>query len=77
MLFQFKKLIYIFILNFTFFVILMTAIQNSSNKRKVNLIVSETINLPISFIVGMSFISGSVTGGFLTVKFSKKEDKFL
>ena len=74
MLFRFRKFIYIFVLNFTFFVILMTAIQNSSNKRKVNFLISETINLPISFIVGISFISGSITGSFLTVKSIRKED---
>ena len=74
MLFQFKKLIFFFTLNFTFFLILMTGIQNSSNKRKVNFLVSETINLPISFIVGVSFISGSLTGSFLTIQPRKKED---
>ncbi len=74
MFFQLKKLIYTFILNFTFFIILMTAIQNSSNKRKVNLLVSETISLPISFIVGISFITGSITGSLMAVNSRKKED---
>ena len=74
MFFHFKKLIYTLILNFIFFVILMTAIQNSSTKSKVNFLISETISLPISFIVGMSFISGSITGSFLGVNSSKKED---
>ncbi len=46
----------------------MVGIQNSSNKGKVNLIINETVNLPISFIIGMSFISGSITGSFLTIK---------
>ena len=74
MFFQLKKLIYTFILNFTFFVILMTAIQNSSNKRKVNFLISETISLPISFIVGISFITGSITGSLMAVNSRKKED---
>tara|TARA_A100001388_G_C28575312_1_gene406242 strand:- start:106 stop:264 length:159 start_codon:yes stop_codon:yes gene_type:complete len=52
----------------------MTAIQNSSNKRKVNFLVIETIRLPISFIVGISFIGGSIAGSFLEIKSSKKED---
>ena len=43
----------------------MIGIQNSSNKRKVNFIISETVNLPISFIIGISFISGSITGKLL------------
>ncbi len=71
---RFKNLAYTVVLNFTFFLILMTAIQNSSNKTKVNFLVSETINLPISFIVGISFISGSITGSFLKVKSSNKND---
>ncbi len=62
------------IINFTFFVILMTATQNSSNKSKVNLLISETISLPISFIIGVSFIGGSITGSFLTLESGKKED---
>ena len=74
MLFQFRKLVYTLILNFAFFLILMTAIQNSSNKRKVNFLVSETIRLPISFIVGISFIGGSIAGSFLKIKSSKKDD---
>ena len=43
----------------------MIGIQNSTNKNKVNLLISETIQLPISFIIGVSFISGSITAGFL------------
>ena len=43
----------------------MIGIQNSSTKRKVNLIVSETVKLPISFIVGISFISGTLVGSLL------------
>ena len=43
----------------------MIGIQNSSNKNKINLLVQETINLPISFIVGTSFITGSIFGNFL------------
>ena len=46
---------------------LMIGIQNSSNTRKVNLILSETISLPISFIIGTSFISGSLLGGLLNL----------
>ena len=43
----------------------MIGIQNSSNKKKVNLIINETVKLPISFIVGVSFISGSFLGSLL------------
>ena len=60
-----KKLLFAFGFNLSLFLLLMIGIQNSSNKTKVNLIIKETINLPISFIVGISFISGSITGSIL------------
>ena len=67
MIFQLKKLIFVLTTNFSLFFILIIGIQNSSNKEKVNFITSETIKLPISFIVGISFISGSLTGSFLNI----------
>ena len=60
-----KKLFFTVIFNSCLFVILFVAIQNSSNKRKVDLIIDETIELPISFIVGSSFILGSILGNLL------------
>ena len=63
----FKKLFFIFTFNFSLFLLLMIGIQNSANKIKVNLITTETIPFPISFIIGLSFISGSITGGFVTL----------
>ena len=60
MLFRLKKLIFVVTINFLLFLILMIAIQNSSSRKKVNLIISETVELPISFIIGVSFISGSL-----------------
>ena len=65
---QLKKLILIFIFNISLFFILMIGIQNSSSKKKVNFITTETVSLPIGFIVGISFISGSLTGSLLTLK---------
>ena len=40
-------------------------IQNNSIKKKVNILVGETVKLPIAFIVGISFISGSFCGDIL------------
>ena len=54
-------------LNLIFFFLLLIGIQNSSNKARVNLLIDETIALPISFIIGTSFISGSLLGGLLTL----------
>ena len=49
----------------------MTGIQNSSTHKKVNLLISETIRLPIGFIVGLSFIGGSITGNLIEINFKK------
>ena len=73
MLIKFKKLFHILTFNFSLFLILMIGIQNSSNKEKVNLVINETINLPVSFIIGISFISGSLTGSLLQIKLGQDE----
>ena len=62
-----KKLFFVLILNSCLFIALFIGIQNSSNKSKVNLLIDETIELPISFIVGTSFILGSILGSFLVL----------
>ena len=67
MFFQLKKLIFNTSINLIFFFLLIIGIQNSSNKVKVNILIDETIKLPISFIIGTSFISGSLLGGFITL----------
>ena len=63
-----KKFFYSAIFNSCLFVLLFIGIQNSSNKSKVDFIINETIELPISFIVGSSFIFGSVLGSFINFK---------
>ena len=65
--FLIKKLFLTVIFNSCLFVILFIGIQNSSNKSKVDLLFDETIELPISFIVGSSFILGSIFGSFLVL----------
>ena len=72
MLFQLKRLSFILTFNFSLFLLLMIGIQNSSNKKKVNLFFKETISLPISFIVGVSFISGSLSGSLLKINLIDK-----
>ena len=59
-----KKILFSAIFNSCLFVVLFIGIQNSSNKSKVELLTSESIELPISFIVGSSFILGSIFGNF-------------
>ena len=60
-----KKLLFLITFNFSLFLLLMIGIQNSSNQARVNFIQSESVKLPISFIVGISFISGSLTGSLI------------
>ena len=70
---SFKKYIYSITFNSCLFVLLIIGIQNSSTKRKVNLFKKETVALPISFIVGVSFITGSLTGSFVPIFFDDKK----
>ena len=70
--FLIKKLFLVVIFNTCLFVVLFIGIQNSSYKDKVNLLIDETIELPISFIVGASFILGSILGGFLVLDKNKE-----
>ena len=59
-----KKLFFAAIFNSCLFLVLFIGIQNSSNKRRVDLLINETIELPVSFIVGSCFILGSILGNF-------------
>ena len=69
----FKKLIFSITFNSCLFLLLILGIQNSSSKSQVNLFKKETIALPISFIVGVSFITGSITGSFVPIFFDNNK----
>ena len=73
MLFLLKQFSFIFAFNISIFLILMIGIQNSSTRKKVNLIITETVELPVSFIVGISFISGSLTGSLSKINFGNQK----
>tara|TARA_Y100000739_G_C20460597_1_gene396620 strand:- start:482 stop:703 length:222 start_codon:yes stop_codon:yes gene_type:complete len=68
-----KKLINSTIFNLCIFILLIIGIQNSGNKSRANLLINETIDLPISFIIGSSFIAGSITGSLISILNSKKD----
>lgn len=68
-----KRILSILLFNSCLFFLLIVGIQNNSNKSKVNLIFDETVSLPIGFIVGTSFICGSILGGFLDLKIGRKK----
>ena len=67
-----KKLFLSAIFNFSLFVLLLIGIQNSSNKSKVDFLINETIELPISFVVGSSFIFGSFLGSFINLNINNE-----
>ncbi len=67
----YKKIIFSGIFNLCLFLMLMIGIQNSYQKTKVNLLIDKTANLPISFVIGISFISGSLTGNLIDFYFNR------
>ena len=74
MFFSVRKLFFIITFNSTLFLILVIGIQNSLVKKKVNFVLNETIELPISFIIGSSFISGSIIGNLFTFDLYNKSN---
>ena len=68
-----KNLVFSITFNSCLFLLLIIVIQNSSKKSSINLLIDETVNLPISFIIGSSFISGSIIGSVLTFNFDSKK----
>ena len=71
---QIRKVMNNLIFNITLFLFLIICIQNSLNKTRVDLILEETVELPISFIVGMSFITGSIFGNIIQLNLNKKNN---
>ena len=68
-----KKIFFNSALNITLFLLLMLGIQNSNKSHNVNLILSETVKLPTGFIVGISFISGSISGSLMNINLNIKK----
>ena len=71
--FNLKKIFFSTIFNSCLFTILMIGLQNNSNKIKINLLIEETVQLPIGFIFGTSFIAGSIIGNFFTFSLTNKK----
>ena len=70
-----KKIIFATTFNFCLFLFLMIGIQNSANKSRVDFLINKTIKLPISFIIGSSFIGGSLIGSIITIDLTNKNKK--
>ena len=71
MLLPLKKIFFTISFNSFLFLFLIIGIQNSSIKSNVNLLIDETVSLPVGFIIGSSFISGSILGSLLNLDFRK------
>ncbi len=72
--YKFKKLINTLLFNSSIFFILIIGIQNSWKNSNVKFFTIQTVNLPISFIIGTSFISGSLIGSFLNLQLDNNKD---
>ena len=70
---QIKKLFFITTFNSCLFTFLVIGLQNNSNKTKVNFLIEETVKLPIGFIVGTSFITGSIIGNLFNFNLGNKK----
>ena len=71
--YKFKKLINTLLFNSSIFFMLMIGIQNSWKNSNVKFFTIKTVNLPIRFIIGTSFISGSLIGSFLNLNFETND----
>ncbi len=60
--------------NLALLIFLLLGIQNSKENKKINFLNLESVKMPISFIIGTSFIAGSLTGSliFSTIKINNK-----
>ena len=67
---------YSLLINSLILFLLLVAIQNNHEKKIIKIFQVETIELPISFILGSSFITGSLYGNlvFSILKFKIKDD---
>ena len=70
---QKKKIFFTVIFNSCLFSLLVIGLQNNSNKIRVNLLIEETVKLPIGFIVGSSFITGSIIGNLFNINLDNKK----
>ena len=71
-----KKIFLTLSFNSCLFLLLMIGIQNSSQKSRINFLKNETVKLPVSFIIGSSFIGGSLIGSLLTINLKTKNEQF-
>ena len=62
-----KLLIISFFINFLILSLIYLGIQNSNNKRPIHFLSFKSVELPVGFLLGLSFIIGSTTGSTLLI----------
>ena len=70
---QIKKIFFMVIFNSCLFSLLIIGLQNNSNKTSVNFLIEETVKLPLGFIIGSSFITGSIVGNLFNFNLDNKK----
>jgi len=60
------------IFNLTLFFILLIGIQNNHDKKSLDFYLINTVELPVGFIAGSSFVLGSFYGNLLFLILNKK-----
>ena len=60
------------VFNLTLLFILILGIQNNHDKKSVDFYLYSTVELPVGFIAGSSFVFGSFYGNFLLLILNKK-----
>ncbi len=58
------------LVNFVMFSLLFLGVQNANKKNAINFLSYQSVEMPLGFILGVSFILGTTTGS-LPVLFSK------
>ena len=58
------------LVNFVIFSLLFLGVQNANKKNAINFLSYQSVEMPVGFILGVSFILGTTTGS-LPVLFSK------
>ena len=70
-----KNLLVNLLSNILVLLLFFLLIQNSNNKKSVNFLKFKSVELPISLVIGMSFIAGSSIGSALCI--CSKEDEVI
>ncbi len=74
MMMKFKVLITTITSSLILLIVLCLGSQNLSNRHSINLGLGKTAPFPIGFIVGISLISGVITGGITSTLLSSRQN---